>query len=79
MLTDIFWYDKNINTNEITYTLSGKVLKQVDCFKYLGVTINSDFKWERHIRQRVSEATVTRGLLRWTLFGAPVKVKEIAY
>jgi hypothetical protein len=54
------------------------VLKQVDCFKYLGVTINSDFKWERHIKQKVSEATGTLGLLRRTIFGAPVKLKEIA-
>jgi hypothetical protein len=44
----------------------------------LGVTIKSDFKWERHIKQKVTEATDTLRLLR-TLFGAPVEVKEIAY
>jgi hypothetical protein len=61
--------------------LSGEIiiLKQVNCFKYLGVTIKNNFKWDRHINQKVSEATRTLGLLRRTLFGASARIKEIAY
>jgi hypothetical protein len=39
------------------YTLHGHTLEVVDSAKYLGVTINEDLQWSKHIDNTVSKAT----------------------
>ena len=61
------------------YTLEGTVLENVDNIKYLGVTITSGLKWNSHIRNVCTKASITLGFLRRNLFSCPQDVKEAAY
>ena len=68
-------------TNEIqvSYTLEGTVLENVENIKYLGVTITDDLKWNTHISNICTKANNTLGFLRRTLLSYPLDVKETAY
>ena len=55
--------------NPINYPnliLDGTILKKVDSHRHLGVTISSDFTWEKHIKDLSSKASKAVGLL-WKL------------
>ena len=70
---------KHLNKIQASYTLEGKVLKNVDNIKHLGVTITNDLKWNTHISNIFTKANRTLGFLRRTLFPCPQNVKEAAY
>jgi len=72
-------FPPGIKQDMLNYTLCAQVLQKVDSFKYLGVLIQSNLKWDEHINKKVSEATRTLGLIRRSLFDAPKHVKLIAY
>ena len=55
---------KKHNKIDASYTLEGRVLKNVESIKYLGVTNTSDLKWNSHIRNVYSKANRTLGFLR---------------
>ena len=68
-----------IDITNIHYTLCGKLLKVDDNIKYLGIHITNNFKWETHINTTVSKGWRLLGLIKSSLWNAPVKVKRIAY
>ena len=56
--------NRRITKIEASYTLEGKVLKNVDSIKYLGVTITNNLKWNTHITNICTKANRTLGFLR---------------
>ena len=61
---------KKHNKIQVSHTLEGTVLENVESIKYLGVTITSGLKWNSHIRNVCSKANRTLGFLRRNLFFA---------
>lgn len=45
-------------------TINGVVIEEVDQFKYLGVLIDSQLKWDAHIREVVAKCSSLCGILR---------------
>ena len=70
---------KRLNKIQAFYTLEGAVLENVDNFKYLGVTITNDLKWNTHISNICTKANRTLSFLRRTLFSCLQNVKEAPY
>ena len=62
-----------------TYTLYGHQLEHADKAQYLGVTIQSDLKWDSHINNITTKANKTLGFLRRNINISSTKVKEHAY
>ena len=62
-----------------SYTLHGHQLKHADKAKYLGVTIQSDLKWESHINNITTKANKTLGFIRRNINISSTTVKEQAY
>jgi len=61
------------------YTLHGQELRRTKQTKYLGLTIQSDLRWNNHVGNIVSKANRTLGLLRRNLKVASKPAKELAY
>ena len=47
--------------------------------KYLGVILQSNLKWDKHVSSVISKATQTLGFLRRNFKSAPLKIRELAY
>ena len=62
---------------QANYNLEGTVLENVESIKYLGVTITNDLKWNTHISNVCTKATL--GFLMRNLYSCPPDVKEAAY
>lgn len=61
------------------YTLHGHTLESVSSAKYLGVTITSDLKWNKHIDSITSKANKSLGFLKRNLKISSPKLKAQAY
>jgi len=61
------------------YTIRGHKLDSPPHEKYLGVTMQSNATWEKHINNTTSKATKTLGFLRRNLRTAPKHIKATAY
>ena len=61
------------------YTLHNQTLTVTDSTKYLGLTLTSDLKWNKHISLITSKANSILGLLRRNLRIASTPVKTQAY
>ena len=67
------------NTLIGNYTLNNHPLKNVTETKYLGVTIQDNLSWDKHIQQTYNKANQTLGFLRRNLKIGNRKMKETAY
>ena len=65
--------------HQTSYTLHEHTLDVVDSGKYLGVTINKDLTWTKHINQTIGKASKTLGFLRRNLGRCTTKTKATAY
>ena len=54
-------------------------LEQVPESQYLGVTIQSNLKWDSHISSITNKSNRTLGMLRRHLWNAPQTTKQLAY
>ena len=70
---------KRIKKIHASYTLGGTVLENVENFKYLGVTITNNLRWNIHVSYVCIKANRTLGFLRQNLYACPQEVKEAAY
>ncbi|KAL8614200.1 hypothetical protein ACOMHN_026417 [Nucella lapillus] len=66
-------------TPEVAYTLHGQQLEHVSSTKYLGVTIQSDGKWDQHITSIANKGNRTLGFLRRNLKIGSRRIKQMAY
>ena len=62
-----------------TYTLHGYQFEHANKDTYLGVTIQSDLKWDSHINSITTKANKTLGFLRRNINVSCTTVKEQAY
>ena len=78
---------KKCNTMRVTsspkpisfdYSIHNTVLENVPHTKYLGVTIQSNLKWDVHCKQVAAKATNTLNVLKWNLKSTK-EVRERAY
>ena len=61
------------------YSISSELLDTVASFKYLGVTLQSDMKWNEHVRTVVSKANGRLRFIGRILGKCDSSVKETAY
>ena len=64
---------------QYTYKLHGHSLEKTDSTKYLGVTLQSNLKWDKHINNITSKANQTLNFLRRNLKVNSQKIKDHAY
>ena len=61
------------------YLLNDTILKYVQSYPYLGVTIQHDFKYGEHVTKIVNKASEVLGLCQRNLEHCPQRLKELAY
>ena len=61
------------------YSLQGKVLKTCSTAKYLGLTISSDLRWNKHVDNICSKANTTLAFFRRNLRVNSIQLKTMAY
>lgn len=61
------------------YSVNEQVLPQKKTYKYLGVTVRDDLRWNTHVEALRSKASRTMGILRRNLGSCSKKVRETAY
>ena len=66
-------------SSDFEYTLHGHNLEKVNDTKYLGVTIQSNLEWDKHIDSTCAKASKMLGLLRRNIKIAPIATKELGY
>jgi len=62
-----------------SYTLDGTILEHTDHTKYLGVTLQSDLRFDYHIANKIGTARQQIGMIRRALYWAPENAKLTAY
>ena len=70
---------KNKQVRQTSYKLHGHTLDNVEASKYLGVTININLSWDRHIDNIVGKGNKTLGFIRRNLKDCTKPVKSAAY
>ena len=61
------------------YNIHGQTLEEADSAKYLGVTLQNDLNWNKHIDTTDKKANNTRAFLQRNLQQCPRKTKELCY
>ena len=62
-----------------TYYIHNEIVGRTNKHKYLGVTLNSNFKWSTHINDAVNKARRALGFVRRNTRGMPRSVRDAAY
>ena len=62
-----------------TYSLHNQPLETVDHYEYLGVIIQDNRKWDKHVHKVSVKGSQILGMLRRNLVGASRKTKKRAY
>ena len=62
-----------------SYKIHNHFLSPVEHYKYLGVTIQSNLKWHKHIQLITSRANQTLALLKRNLRNSSIQLRERAY
>jgi hypothetical protein len=70
---------KHKQVKQTSYKLHGHTLDNVEASKYLGVTINKLFPWDRHIDNIVAKGNKTLGFILQNLKDCTKPVKSSAY
>ena len=68
-----------VRIRPFTYSLHGNPIQTVASFRYLGITISHDLKWQLHITSVVAKANRTLGFLRRNFSAAPRSIKRQLY
>ena len=61
------------------YSIGGEGIQSSDCVRYLGVHLQANLHWDRHVGYIINRANRTLGLIRHTLHNAPSEIKKLAY
>jgi len=62
-----------------SYFLGPNLLTNVDSYPYLGVTVSSDLRWEKHINIIAAKATRTLNFVRRNVYYCEPDAKALAY
>jgi len=62
-----------------SYKLGNTILSQVDSYPYLGVTISSDLKWNKHIENISAKASCTLNFIKQNIYHCTTDAKTKAY
>jgi len=62
-----------------TYSIGGHKLECVEETKYLGVTMQSNLKFNTHISNQINKANKILGCIKYTIHEAPKHAKLLAY
>ena len=65
--------------DKFNYTLNNDLLEHVNSHQYLGITINSNLRWNTHVSAITATATRTLNVIRRTLHPCNPEVKKVAY
>jgi hypothetical protein len=75
---NVLFITRNKAPVKYSYTVHGHQLEHADTSKYLGVTIQSDLKWDNHINSITTKANKTLGFLRRNINTSSTTVIEIS-
>ena len=65
--------------DKFNYTLNNDPLEHANSHQYLGITINSNLRWNTHASDITATATRTLNVIRRTLHPCNPEVKKVAY
>ena len=69
----------NLDVDNCSYYLGGTLLEKVNSHPYLGVELQSNLKWNKHIESIANKATQRLAMLRRALKTADAPTRKIAY
>jgi len=75
---EVIIFGKTDDTSHL-YSLGDTTLRSVKEAKYLGVIMQSNLKFDRHITSKVNNASKILGCIKHAIYNAPMKAKLIAY
>ena len=61
------------------YVFCGVELEKVDSISYLGVILNDNLKWSKHVQSTTGKASKVLGMMKRNLWNCPKRVRETAY
>jgi Reverse transcriptase (RNA-dependent DNA polymerase)/Endonuclease-reverse transcriptase len=68
-----------VQENEVYYHINNQALEQVKIFKYLGIQICEDLRWNEHIEFTINKANKMLGFLKHTMYKTTKAVKITTY
>ena len=75
----VFGKKNKIDCGNYAHQLGGVAIEQFSSVKYLGITLQSDLKFDKHIHNITNKAMKVLGMIKRTLYQTMLKNKMIAY